>query len=56
MSTLNRRDFLKLAQSALLWLSGLLGTAGLVRFFSYQPDPPPPTRFEIGSVDDFPLD
>lgn len=56
MSSVNRRDFLKLTQSALLWLSGMLGVAGLVRYFSYQPDPPPPARFEIGTAEDYPLD
>lgn len=56
MTPVSRRDFLKVTQSALLWLSGLLGTAGMVRFLSYQPDPPPPTRFEAGLAEDYPLD
>jgi cytochrome b6-f complex iron-sulfur subunit len=49
-----RRDFLKLATNALLYFSGLLGLAGLVRFLSYEPDPPPPARFEIGLADEYP--
>ena len=56
MPALNRRDFLKLTQSTLLWLSGLLGAAGLARFFSYQPDPPPPARYEVGTTEDYPTD
>ncbi|MCU0485750.1 MAG: ubiquinol-cytochrome c reductase iron-sulfur subunit [Anaerolineales bacterium] len=56
MSSVSRRDFLKLAQSALLWCSGALGILGIVRYFSYQPDPPPPTRFEVGMVKAYPMD
>jgi len=32
----------------MLWLSGLLGLGGMIRFLSYTPAPPPPKRFEIG--------
>ena len=50
-----RRDFLKLATRGLLYFSGLLGLGGLARFLSYQPDPPPPARFEVGAASDYPL-
>lgn len=56
MPTLSRRDILKLTTQGLLGLSGLLGLGGLLRFLSYEPDPPPPTRFEIGPVASYPLD
>ena len=48
-----RRDFLKLATRALLYFSGLLGLGSLARFLSYEPDPPPPARFEVGLADDY---
>jgi cytochrome b6-f complex iron-sulfur subunit len=51
----SRRDFLKLATRGLLYFSGLLGLGGLLRFLSYEPDPPPPARFEIGLATDYPL-
>ncbi len=50
-----RRDFLKLATRGLLVFSGLLGLGGLVRYLSYEPDHPPPARFEVGAATDFPL-
>jgi len=49
-----RRDFLKLFINALFGLSGFLGLGGLFRFFGYQPDPGPPTEFDLGSKYDFP--
>jgi cytochrome b6-f complex iron-sulfur subunit len=51
---ITRRDFLSLTWKSLLAVSGLLGLGGLFRFLSYQPDPTPPTRFEIGSAEDYP--
>jgi cytochrome b6-f complex iron-sulfur subunit len=50
-----RRDFLKLATRGLLYFSGLLGLGGLLRYLSYEPDPPPPKRFEVGLAADYPL-
>ena len=44
----SRRDFLKLATNAFFSLAGFLGLGGLFRFFSYQPDPGPPTEFDLG--------
>jgi cytochrome b6-f complex iron-sulfur subunit len=52
---ITRRDFLNLATRALLYFSGLLGLAGVIRFLSYEPDPPPPARFEIGLAGEYPL-
>jgi cytochrome b6-f complex iron-sulfur subunit len=49
-----RRDFLKLVTNAFFSLSGLLGLGGLFRFFSFQPDPGPPTEFELGPMEDYP--
>jgi len=51
---LSRRDFLKLARTALLTLSGLLGLGGLLRFLSYQSQPPAPTEFILGKPGDYP--
>ncbi len=50
----SRRDFLKLFTNFLFGLGGLLGLGGLVRFFSYQPDPGPPTEFDLGDANNFP--
>ena len=52
--TTNRRDFLKLITNALFSLGGLLGLGGLFRFFSFQPDPGPPTEFDLGPKYEFP--
>jgi cytochrome b6-f complex iron-sulfur subunit len=56
MPPITRRDILKMTSQGLLGLSGLLGLGGLIRFLSYEPDPPPPTRFEIGPAQIYPLD
>ena len=50
---LSRRDFLKLARTALLTGSGLLALGGLVRFLSYQSQPPAPTEFDLGPASDY---
>ena len=52
---LSRRAFLVLAARLLAWLSAFLGTAGLIHFLSFKPDPPPPKVFEIGSESNFPM-
>ena len=54
MTQLPRRNSLKLIINALLGISSGLGLAGLTRFFSYQSDPPAPTRFDIGPATDYP--
>ena len=51
---LSRRDFIKLSTNVLFGLSGLLGLGGLVRYFSYLPDPGPPTEFDLGDVASYP--
>jgi cytochrome b6-f complex iron-sulfur subunit len=50
---LSRRDFLKWIRTALLTLSGLLGLGGLLRFLSYQSQPPTPTEFMLGAPADY---
>ena len=48
MSGISRRDFVKIFIQGLLGLCGILGLAGVVRFLSYEPDAPPPQRFDVG--------
>ena len=55
MTRLSRRDFIKLSTHALLGLSGLLGLGGLVRYFSYLPDPETPTEFDLGDIVSYPV-
>jgi cytochrome b6-f complex iron-sulfur subunit len=50
---ISRRDFLKLARTGLLTLSGLLGLGGLLRFLSFQSQPPAPTEFVLGAPSDY---
>ena len=45
---ISRRDFLSLAWKSILALSGLLGLGGLARFFAFQPQPDPPSQFDLG--------
>ena len=54
MPAITRRNFLNLTTQGLLGLIGLLGLGGLIRFLSYQPDPPPPKKFEIGPASKYP--
>jgi nitrite reductase/ring-hydroxylating ferredoxin subunit len=49
----SRRDFLKLARNGLLTLSGLLELGGLLRFLSYQSQPPAQTDFILGAPADY---
>lgn len=51
--SLSRRDFLKLARTALLTASGMIGLVGLVRYFGFETEPPPQTDFDLGPADDF---
>jgi len=55
MPQLTRRNSLKLLVNALLGTSGILGLAGLARYFSFQADPPPPKQFDIGRATSYPL-
>ena len=49
----SRRDFLKLAIQGLFTLGGALGLAGIVRFFSYESEPPQPTEYDLGPADNY---
>lgn len=54
MPDVKRRDFLKIATTALLGTSGLLGMAELLRFMSHVPHPAPRTRFDLGPAENYP--
>jgi cytochrome b6-f complex iron-sulfur subunit len=51
---LSRRDFLKVAQAFFLTAAGLFGLVGLLRYLSYQTDPPSQEDFDLGLVVDYP--
>jgi nitrite reductase/ring-hydroxylating ferredoxin subunit len=53
MMNISRRDLLKIATNSLLAAAGVLGFGGLLRYLSYQADPPPPSEFDIGSATDY---
>jgi len=55
MTEPTRRDFLKIITNTFFSLGGLLGLGGLFHYFSFQPDPGPPTEFDLGSKYDFPF-
>lgn len=55
MKQLPRRNVLKLIANLFLSISSALGLAGLVRFFSFQADPPAPREFDIGPASNYPL-
>lgn len=55
MTDYPRRDFLKLAASALLTASSLLGMGGLLRYLGYSSEPPPKTEFSLGYASDYPI-
>ena len=42
-----------MARTGLLTLSGLLGLGGLLRFLSFQSQPPAPTEFVLGAPADY---
>lgn len=54
MPGLTRRDFLRIGSESLLAISGLLGIGVLIRYLSYQPEPPPPRQHIAGQEADFP--
>lgn len=56
MPEISRRDFLKLTRDGFLYLSGLLTLGGLLRFLSYQAEPPTQTEFDLGTAEQYPLD
>ena len=51
----SRRDFLKLATSALLTASGLLGLAGLLRFLDFQTVANTKKTYDVGTASTFPV-
>lgn len=53
---ISRADFLSVLGKSLLALCGLLGLGGLIKFLGFQPDPAPPSEFDLGSASDYPLD
>ena len=53
MSDIPRRDFLGVITNILLAGSGLLGFGGLLRFLSFQTEPPRKTEFDLGPAADY---
>ncbi len=51
--SISRRDFLKLTLDGLLAFGGILGLGGLIRFLSYETEPPQPTEFDIGLANNY---
>jgi cytochrome b6-f complex iron-sulfur subunit len=51
----SRRDFLRVATSYLLGLSGVLGAAAVARFLGYETGPRRQTEFDVGLAADFGL-
>ncbi len=50
----SRRDFLKLATSGVLGLSGVLAAAGVFRYLDFTSDPAPQTEFNLGPAANYP--
>ncbi len=50
---IQRRDFLKMTLDSLLVFGGLVGLGGLIRYFSYQSEPPKPTEYDLGLADNY---
>ncbi len=55
MNEFSRRDFLNLTKRVFLTASGLLGLGALARFLGYQTESSPPTEFDIGLSEAYPL-
>lgn len=55
MDELSRRDFLQLANRALLTMSSLLGLGALIRFFGFEAEAAPAREFDLGLSDEYPL-
>jgi cytochrome b6-f complex iron-sulfur subunit len=53
MPDLSRRDFLRIATTALLSAGGLLGLGGLLRFLDYDSQPEPRTIFDLGLASNY---
>jgi Rieske Fe-S protein len=54
MSSVNRRDFLKVLTNGALWLSGLLGFAGMLRYLGYVDEDRLAKVYNIGLLEDYP--
>jgi cytochrome b6-f complex iron-sulfur subunit len=55
MSTLSRRDFLKLARDGFLALSSALTLGGLLRYLDFDANPAPRKEFDLGPAANYPL-
>ncbi len=55
MNKLSRRDFLRLANRALLTTSSLLGLGALIRFFGFEGEAAPIKEFDLGLSEAYPL-
>ncbi len=55
IKSISRKEFLVLAEKTLLAACGLLGLGGLARYLSYQSEPSPLKRFDLGTSDAYPL-
>jgi len=51
---LSRRDFLNLTWKGLVWISGILGLVGFLRFLDFQSEPATQTQFDLGTPDRYP--
>lgn len=51
---MTRRTFLNFIRKAFISLSGLLGLGGIIQYLSYQTEPAPPTRFNLGNISNYP--
>ena len=55
MTTLSRRDFIKLATNTVLTASGVLGVGALLRLLGHPTQPPPQTEFDLGAAASYPV-
>jgi Rieske Fe-S protein len=53
-TSINRRDFLKLAGKGFLVLSGILGAGGLAGYVTYQDQAVPPAELDLGAASNYP--
>jgi cytochrome b6-f complex iron-sulfur subunit len=52
---ISRAGFLSITGKSLLAVCGLLGLGGLLEFLGFQPDPAPPTQFDLGPASNYPF-
>jgi cytochrome b6-f complex iron-sulfur subunit len=55
VNKITRRDFLKILNTTIWAVIGLLGLDGLLRFLNTETDPQPQSDFDIGSADQYPI-